>query len=187
MGELKESHPGKAFSILKDMGAQPGDCSKDKSNFKLLNHENLDNLECANRIGEHFAAISHEYDPIDINSLPDRVTERLRDESSPKLVSEFECYQKLLKAKKPKSVVPGDLPSAIIKEFIVELAKPLSLLYNNVIQQSSWPNDFKIEYVTPVSKVDKPKDENDLRPIALTPFFSKVLEQFVVGVGWWRL
>ena len=93
----------------------------------------------------------------------------------------FECYQKLLKAKKPKSVVPGDLPSAIIKEFIVELAKPLSLLYNNVIQQSSWPNDFKIEYVTPVSKVDTPKDENDLRPIALTPFFSKVLEQFVVG------
>ena len=39
---------------------------------------------------------------------------------------------------------------------------------------------YKIEYVTPIAKINPPEDEGDLRPISLTPFFSKVMEQFVV-------
>ena len=38
-----------------------------------------------------------------------------------------------------------------------------------------------MEYITPITKVPIPLGEDDLRPIALTSFFSKVLEQFVVS------
>ena len=38
---------------------------------------------------------------------------------------------------------------------------------------------WKTEYVTPLSKIDMPETEDDLRPISLTNFFSKVLENFV--------
>ena len=34
--------------------------------------------------------------------------------------------------------------------------------------------------MTPIGKVSSPKTEDDLRPISLTPFFSKVTEKFVV-------
>ena len=34
--------------------------------------------------------------------------------------------------------------------------------------------------MTPIGKVSQPETEDDLRPIALTSFFSKVMEQFVV-------
>ena len=34
--------------------------------------------------------------------------------------------------------------------------------------------------MTPIGKVPQPESEDDLRPIALTAFFSKVMEQFVV-------
>ena len=40
MDELKETSPGQAYSILKKMGAQPGDCV-DASTFTLPTHERL--------------------------------------------------------------------------------------------------------------------------------------------------
>ena len=82
--------------------------------------------------------------------------------------------------KKPNSVIPGDLPSFIIKEFMVELANPISKLLNNIVQTFTYPEQWKIEYITPISKIPIPLSEDDLRPIALTAFFSKVMEQFIV-------
>ena len=77
-------------------------------------------------------------------------------------------------------MIPGDLPSPIIKEFMVELANPLSKLCNNIVQSSIWPQKWKVEYITPIAKIPVPLSEDDLRPIALAAFFSKVMEQFVV-------
>ena len=37
-----------------------------------------------------------------------------------------------------------------------------------------------MEWVTPIAKVTAPESEDDLRPISLTPFFSKVTEQVIV-------
>ena len=45
----------------------------------------------------------------------------------------------------------------------------------------NWPSQYKREYITPIGKVPSPENEDDLRPIALTPFFSKVMEHFVVA------
>ena len=67
-----------------------------------------------------------------------------------------------------------------MKEFLVELANPYSILFNNILQTASWPQQFKVEYVTPIGKIPLPMSEDDLRPIALTAFPSKVLEQFIV-------
>ena len=99
---------------------------------------------------------------------------------TPPIISEYECYKKLLKAKKPKSGVPGDLPPKIIKEFSVELAKPLEELFNRITQSGRWPQQWKTEFTTPIGKIPVPESEDDLRPISLTPFLSKVMEHFVV-------
>ena len=178
--DLKETQPGKVFKVLKSMGAQPGEC-KDET-FTLQSHQTdgLTNLESAERIAEYFATISREYEPLRVSRLPDRVKARLRAKSTPPIISELDCYKKIVAAKKPQSGVPGDLPSKIIKEFSVELASPLKDLFNNILQSATWPDPWKVEYVTPISKVQHPETEDDLRPIALTPFFSKVMEQFVV-------
>ena len=63
---------------------------------------------------------------------------------------------------------------------MVELAAPLSKLLNNIVQSASWPDHYKVEYVTPIGKVPQPESEDDIRPISLTNFFSKVMEHFVV-------
>ena len=179
--ELKEAEPEKAFRVLKSMGAQPGDCTDDCT-FTLPSHQeaNLSDQECAERIAQHFASISGEYPPLNPDLLPERVKARLSDGTKPPIISEYDCYVKLKVAKKPKSVIPGDLPSAIVKEFKEELANPLHKLLNNITQSAVWPEQYKIEYVTPISKTTLPQNEDDLRPISLTSFFSKCMEQFVV-------
>ena len=176
---LKETNPGQAFKILKSMGAQPGECTEDTT-FTLPTHQGLTNLQSAEKIADFFAKISAEYEPLSVDKLPSRVKLRLSSKSSPPTVSELACYERMVAAKKPHSGVPGDLPQGLIKEFSVELARPLKDLFNNIIQSGTWPDPWKVEYVTPISKIPQPETEDDLRPIALTTFFSKVMEQFVV-------
>ena len=80
---------------------------------------------------------------------------------------------------KPKSVISGDIPSVVLKAFGAELARPLS--DNKIIQTAKWPQQYKVEHITPIGKISEPKSEDDLRPISLTYSFSKILEQLVVS------
>ena len=104
----------------------------------------------------------------------------MKSKSTPPTITERETYEKIVVANKPKSGVPGDLPRSINQEFSVELAKPLNKIVNNIFQSAEWPEDWLVEYVTPLGKVPTPETEDDLRPISLTAFFSKVTEHFVV-------
>ena len=178
---LKESNPGQAYRILKKLGAQPGDCTDDNT-FSLPAHlaANLTNQESAERIAEHFSAISQEYAPLDQNRLPTRVKTKLNNCGAAPLVTTQDTLKKIQSAKKPRSGVPGDLPCQITKEFSVEISAPLSYILNNIFQSATWPEQWKMEYVTPIGKIAMPETEDDIRPISLTNFFSKVAEHFIV-------
>ena len=82
--ELKETDPGHAYRILKKMGAQPGDCSETNT-FTLPNHEaeGLSAEQSAERMAQHFAEISQQFPPLNINLLPDRVKTKLKNKCSP--------------------------------------------------------------------------------------------------------
>ena len=134
----------------------------------------------AERIAVHFAEISQEFPPLSLSLLPDRVKTKLKEKSSPPVIEDYEVYNKIKHAKKPKSGVPGDLPRFITKEFAPELSKPLNKIISNIFQTSQWPSQWKLESVTPIGKIPLPETEDDIRPISLTSFFSKVTEHFVV-------
>ena len=176
---LKQTKPGKAYSILKKMGAQPGDCV-DANTFSLPNHESLSEEESAEQIAAHFASISQEFLPLDVNNLPSHVQTKLKCRDSAPVISEYEIYHKILSAKKPRSGVPNDLPKEITQEFCPELAKPICRIINNIASSGDWPSQWKMEYISPISKIPMPESEDDLRPISLTAFYSKVTEHFVV-------
>ena len=121
---LKEANPGQAYSLLKRMGARPGECEGGAS-FTLPSHENLTPLEAANRIAEHFSKISREYPPLSVETLPERVKNKLispESESTVPKIEEYEVYNKIKAANKPKSGVPGDLPRRLVTEFSPELS-----------------------------------------------------------------
>ena len=98
----------------------------------------------------------------------------------PPIISELEVYNASKSATKPKSGVPGDLPRPITMEFLPELAGPLCKIVNNIIQSHHWPEQWRTEWVTPIGKISSPESEDDLRPISLTSFQSKVTEKIIV-------
>ena len=59
------------------------------------------------------------------------------------VLDEFDVYQKIKKAKKPKAGLPNDLPRKLIQEFAPELATPLSIIYNQIITSGKWPMKWK--------------------------------------------
>ena len=184
---LKATNPGKAYTILKKMGAQPGEC-EESSTFTLPGHVNLTISEAADKIAEHFSKISREYPPLNRETLPDRVSQKIKNpesESEVPKIFEHDVYKRISQANKPKSGVPGDLPRKLVSEFGPELALPISKIFNNIIKSAKqgtakWPASWKLEFGTPLQKVPDPQSEDDLRIISLTSFFSKVMEKFVV-------
>ena len=78
------------------------------------------------------------------------------------------------------AVPPEQLPVRLLTEFSVEIAMPLTHIYNRSLQEGYVPMIWRRATITPVPKKSAPESPGDLRPISLTPTFSKVLEQFIV-------
>jgi len=161
-----ESDPGKAYSILKRLGAQPGDT--DAGSFDIKEHCDLGltSAQSADRIAQKFAEISQEFPPLKIESLPTRVYQNI--EKSKNLhkphISKRLVEEKIKKAKNTKGGVPGDLPVKLAKEFGPELAIPASKIFNNIVQTGKWPMRWKIENGLALNKVKprQPESESEL-------------------------
>ena len=182
--ELKEADPGTAYTTLKRMGAQPGD-ELDDGTFSIQKHleANLTNKESVEKIADHFSQISQEYPALNIQNLSEAVQEKLKNIRKTDLpyVSKYKVENMIKKAKKTKSGVPGDLPKIMTKEFGPELSVPLSTIYQNIVQTAEWPDSWKVEQGLPLKKTANPENEDQIRIISLTPFFSKVFEKFVMS------
>ena len=171
--DLKTSNPGEWYSKVKRMSTldqQKDDCISVEQ-FKGETSQNQ-----AEIIADQFASISNLYKPLD----PDDIEIPDVEESAPHpLYEPLEIYEKIASMKKKASTVPGDVPWRIISEFAVELAFPLSNIYNTSTLSGVWPDLWKFEYVTPVPKVFPPQSTEDLRKISGTKNFSKIYEALI--------
>ena len=184
ISKLLECKPGQAYSLIKQLGARPGE-TNDRTSFNLPSHvENgLSAQQSANKIAAHFAAVSQEYSPIDVSRLPPAVQVKLSEQvslSEVPRVSEYQVWEVLSKIRAPKSWVPGEIPGRLIKEFSPELAFPISIIFNDIIETGQWPNQWKTEIGVPLGKNSAPKSEDEIRVLSLTPLMSKTFEKFVI-------
>ena len=61
-------------------------------------------------------------------------------------------WQALKAMKKKNSKVPGELPASLRAEFLPWLTEPASDTLNSIIITQSWPEQWKIEFGSPVQK-----------------------------------
>ena len=118
----------------------------------------LTNQQSAQKIAEHFAAISNEYLPVDESQLPCYLPATL-----PPQVTEYEVYLKLRQQKNTKSNLPVDIPDNLRKEFSPELSLPLANIINSCLSQQKFQSFWKFEWVSPLPKITHPKVLKDLR------------------------
>ena len=83
------------------------------------------------------------------------------------------------KQKAQRAPYQFDLPNKLRKEVAVELAKPLTSIMNACLTQGWWPSLWKREWVSPVPKVPEPQVLKDVRKVACTSDFNKILESFL--------
>ena len=182
--ELKECNLSQFYKKIKQVGARLGENVTSSSTFTLPSHleQNLDPASAAEEIAKHFSKISQEYPPINPESLPKRVKEKINDPDIVKnvpIMQEYEVYQKLSNKKIKNSSVPGDIPSKLKKEFLPEITKPMTHIFNTITMSGEHPRQWVREYVTPIPKTYPPETEEDLRNISLTADLSKNYEQFL--------
>ena len=180
--EVTQGKRNNAYSALRKLEFGENSCTR--GNFTLPSHadENLSSAECAERLAQYFSKISQEFSPICPERFPPFVKEKLlagkSDQFKP-ILHEYEVFHKLSKAKKPNSLIPGDLPVKLVKEFIPELAKPITSIYNKITTSGEYPRQWVVEYQLAIPKASPPLSEDDTRNIASTSFFSKQYESFI--------
>ena len=160
--------------MCKKIGAIDPLC-QDELRVKCLEGKN--DKECAEAVASHFAAVSNEYEPVDLSALP-----AFLPALPPPQVEEYMVYEKMKIMKNTKGTLPLDIPSKLRKEVTVELVTPLTHIINTALATGQYPALWKKEYVTPVPKVKEPETMKDVRKIACTSDFNKLFEGFLKDI-----
>ena len=138
--EVIEGKRGSAYKALRKLGSTTAEAV---SSFYLPSHMdmNLSAQQSANILADHFSKISQEFEPIDPNKFSAGLKAKLAscDEEIP-VLEEHLLYQKINSAKKPNSCVPGDLPKQLVCNFAVELALPVTYIFNTITQSAVYPS-----------------------------------------------
>ena len=142
--EMKNTNPGKWYSMAKRLGAVD-QITNGEVEVECL--AGVDNSAAAHIIAQHFSSVSNEYSPVDPTQLPSYLPAL-----PPPVVEEYDVYQRLLGIKKTRSTLPVDIPDKVRKECAVLLAAPVTEIINNSLSQSVYPAIWKQEWVTPVTR-----------------------------------
>ena len=185
--EVNEGKRNNLYSALRKL--DPAYENKKHTSFTLPSHveQNFSSAESAEALAEYFSLISQKFEPISVEKFPPCLKQKLvlgKSDLSKPVLEEWQVYQKLRKSKKPNSQVPGDLPVKLIKEFLPELSKPITKIFNKITQTAHYPRQWVVEYQLAIPKVNPPLSENEIRNIASTAYFSKQYESFI---GDWLL
>ena len=179
--EVIEGKRGSIYPALKKLGLRPGE--EFQHTFSLPSHtsQNLSPEESVEIIANHFSSISQEFSPLSVSNLPPNVQQSLTDQDQDlvPILTTYDVYKRIIFAKKPNSLVPGDLPTKLVKTFADVLAGPVTNIFNHISLTAVYPKQWKVEHQIPIPKVTPPSSEDDLRNISKTPFFSKVYESFI--------
>ena len=170
---LKESNISQWYSKVKRMAGQLGPSLSPDMCVEELS--GLSDQEQAERIADHYASISSQYEPIISEDFP----EYRSGEFKPPKISVQKVVKVIKSMNRKAAAVPGDLPMRIIAEFCDELSRPLTHLINSCLTLGKYPAIWKLEYVTPVPKVLPPEKLKDLRKISGLLNFSKITDKIL--------
>ena len=109
--------------------------------------------QSVDKINVLFSAISQEYKHLEIEDLPERVKEKLHNDTCEHPnIEELDVYEDLKRAEKTAST-PLDLPIPILKEFLPELVAPVTAIFKEAIISQEWPQCYKQGKHLPIKKI----------------------------------
>ena len=186
INEVITGKRGSGYAAIRKLGESQAD-SELRKEFTIPAYieEGLTPQDAANRLADHFSAISQTVTPLDVAWFHPALRleiEKGKKFSNKPTLTQHEVYTKLLQIKKPNSSVVGDIPKKLIQAYTFLWAAPAATIFNKIIQTSQWPDSWKVEHAVVLHKTEKPGqvvNEDDLRTISKTNFLSKLLESLL--------
>ena len=175
VSDLKTSNPGKWYSKLKRMSGQG---NVKQQNIQVDELIGLSNMEQAERIADHYSAISNQYEQIKSEDFKEYFNP-IRGGKPVPTIEPRKVHQIIHKMNKNAATVQGDIPIKLISEFSVELAFPLAHILDIGLKNGVYPDIWKMESVTPAPKVFPPEKLKDLRKISGLLNFSKISDKII--------
>jgi hypothetical protein len=133
-----------------------------------------DNKKMADILNNYFVSVFNKDDAVDLHQ-PNTTAPQLTHQ----VFSEQKVLQEIDKLKPKNSCGPDGISSNFIKKFKIELALPLTIIYNKSIESSTVPDDWKMGNVCPIFKKGSKGKSSNYRPISMISSPCKILESLV--------
>ena len=109
------------------------------------------------------------------------VVDGVREQNGPPVIQE-EAVRDLLSCLDVHNIYgPGGIHPRVMRELADELAKPLSIIYQQSWDTGEVPDDWKLASVTPIHKKGGKEDPGNYSPVSPTSVPGKVMEQFILS------
>ncbi|KFW82306.1 hypothetical protein N305_03469, partial [Manacus vitellinus] len=99
---------------------------------------------------------------------------------SPSIIQEETVCDPLNHLDPHKSMGPDGIHPRVMRNLAEELAKPLSIIYQQSWLTGEVPDDWKLANVMPIHKKGWKEDRGNYRPVSLTSVPCKVMEQIIL-------
>ena len=148
------------------------------SENKITQPENISNAlnDYFTKIGENLAA--------QINSNDTSYQQYLVQAHPPTFnfqpVTNITIEKIILSLRSKSSSASDELSTTILKSLVHELCQPLTIIANQIINTSIFPDRLKSAKVIPIFKKNDPHECNNYRPISILPAISKVYEKLLL-------
>ncbi|RMC22465.1 hypothetical protein DUI87_00779 [Hirundo rustica rustica] len=110
------------------------------------------------------------------------LVDRASEQNGPPIIQEEAVREPLKCLDIHKSMGPDGIHPRVMRELADELAKPLSIIYQQSWLTGEVPDDWKLANVTPIHKEGGRKDPGNYRPVSLTSVPGKIMKQFILSV-----
>ena len=155
---------------------------KNRNSLKLLIDDVLidDPTILTNSFNDHFVSIAPSLASNIPNVNTDPTSYIARNQNSFRYFTcTYEEVTSIIRNLKNKKGSLEEIPVTILKK-ITDLVSPiLSMLFNQSVSSSSFPDVLKTAKIVPIYKAGPKTDKNNYRPIALLPTISKIFEKLI--------
>ncbi|GAB0207657.1 mitochondrial enolase superfamily member 1 [Grus japonensis] len=102
-------------------------------------------------------------------------------QNNPPVVQEEAVHDLLCHLDTHKSMGLDGIHLRVLRELAEELAKPLSIIYQQSWLTGEVPDDWRLANVTPIYKKGPKEDPGNYRPVSLTSVPGKIMEQLILS------